>query len=364
MKTSKLFKSVVCLMLVFVMAISMAACSTTASNNADTSSKGSSNSDTITVVWYPNESAATYDSVRAEFDKLITQATGKKVIDKTTTDYTIAVAALADGTAQIGAQWGAVGYIQAQMRNAAVKALIVNTGASGTLDDAYYWSTICVTKENADKYKDASGNYSIAGIQGKKMSFVSTSSTSGFVIPTTAITSAFKSQDKWKDLNQDAFTQGGADKFFSEVLFGQSHQGSAANLMTGKCDVAAFDDTDLLPYVNKVSGATGANQIAAGDVFQVKEDAQAPFDTVRGKQYVVLSATQVQNGPCVYNSKALSADDLKKIQALFTSDTVTNDQLIFVPKDSKATGLLKQSGKNHYITVDDSWYDPIRNLMK
>ena len=70
------------------------------SDTAASSAKSAgSASDTITLVWYPNESAEDYQAARDEVGKLIEKATGKKVEQKLTTDYTIAIESLSNGTA-------------------------------------------------------------------------------------------------------------------------------------------------------------------------------------------------------------------------------------------------------------------------
>ena len=107
-------------------------------------------SDTITLVWYPNESAEDYQGARDEIGRLIEQATGKKVDQKLTTDYAIAIESLSNGTAQIGCVMGAEGYIQAKSANNAVNPLFVQSGESGTLDDALYYSCLLYTSDAAD----------------------------------------------------------------------------------------------------------------------------------------------------------------------------------------------------------------------
>lgn len=56
--------------------------------------------DTITIAWLPNDSADTQAAMRDEIAKSISEATGKKVENKLTTDYTIAIAALENGDAR------------------------------------------------------------------------------------------------------------------------------------------------------------------------------------------------------------------------------------------------------------------------
>lgn len=311
-------------------------------------------SDTITLVWYPNESAEDYQGARDEFGRLIEQATGKKVEQKLTTDYAIAIESLSNGTAQIGCAMGAEGYVQAKNANNAVNPLFVQSGESGTLDDALYYSFFAVNSADADKYKSGD-SYSIDNIKGKKMSFVSNSSTSGFKVPTNSVISHFFSDN----LIVDDLLEGGSDAFFSEVLFGGSHQGSAFNLLSGKCDVAVFFDLELVPYADYVSG----NENEAGSVYAIKSDASAPFDTVTGAEYTVIQSIPVLNGPFAYNGDTISPEDVKAIQDLFTSDEVSGNPLIFYTEDSGKLGLYeKDSEEMCFLTVEDSWYDPIRNM--
>lgn len=310
--------------------------------------------DTITIVWYPNESAEDYEVAREEYARLIEQATGKKVEQKLTTDYAIAIESLANGTAQISFM-GAQGYIEAKNANDAVLPLFVNSGASGTLDDALYYSFLAVKKGNEGEY--ASGDtYSIDNIQGKRISFVSNSSTSGFKVPTSSIISHFSDLG----LTEDDLIEGGDDMFFSQVLFGGSHQGSAFNLMSDRSDVSAFCNTEIAPYADCVEGE--ANTV--GSTYAIKADASAPFDTVTGEEFVLIQVTPVLNGPFAYNSDALDPADVKAIQDLFTSDEVADNELIFVPEDSDGVGMFEKTDSERFVLVEDSWFDPIRNLSE
>ena len=142
-------------------------------------------------------------------------------------------------------------------------------------------------------------------------------------------------------------------------MFGQSHQGSAVNLLTDKADIAAFCDTELGSYSELVSGKANT----AGAVYKIKAGAAAPFDTLIGKEYVIIQATPVLNGPFAVNTGALKQEDIDKITKALTSDEVTNDSKIFFTK-GKSTGLLEKAGKVHFMKVADSWYDTIRNLSK
>ena len=308
------------------------------------------NTSTINVVWYHNESSNTHDDIRAEVGRLIEQATGRKVNNVTTTDYTIAIQSIASGSADIAMAMGAVGYIEAKNKNPQVDVLFVNADKNGKLDEAKYFSWICVNRADAEQYKNGS-TYSIENVKGKKMSFVSNSSTSGFRVPTSSIIAYFKSDNLTED---DLLPDG---KFFSEVFFGQSHQGSAINLITGNADAAAFCDIELAPYIRLKEGAENT----VGAVYEVMAGADAPFDAHVGKEFVVIACTPVFNGPNAYNPKNLSATEIKAIQDLFTSKEVADNELLFYDAAVEgAFGLYKRASSYGYVLTSDSWYDPYR----
>ena len=131
--------------------------------------------DTLTIAWLPNDSSDGLAGMRDEIASVIAKATGKKVENKLTTDYAIAIAALENGQAQIG-WFGANEYLTSHARDPKVIPLVVNTGPSGTLKDALYYSRLVVKKGEEMKY-EADGQFSIDNIVGKRMSFVSTNST-------------------------------------------------------------------------------------------------------------------------------------------------------------------------------------------
>lgn len=282
--------------------------------------------------------------------EIIKNATGRDVEIMTTTDYNVAIEALVSGQAQMG-YLGAEGYVQANEKNDKVQCAFTASDANGTLDEACYYSRICVKTENADQY--ASGDtYSIDNIKGKSFSFVSATSTSGFAIPSSSIVSHFGLE------SSDQLLEDGT--FFSSVMFGDSHQGSAVNLLSGNADAAAFDDIDVDMYFDLVSGEPNT----VGAVYQVKDDAAAPFDTVRGEQFTIIGITPVLNAPFCYNTDTLSEDEQQAItEAMTSADTAANSAIFYDGEDENATGLVeKESDKTAFVAVEDSWYDPIRNL--
>ena len=143
-------------------------------------------------------------------------------------------------------------------------------------------------------------------------------------------------------------------------LVGNSHVGSLVNLLSGDADAAAFDDVDVDMYLDLVSGE--ANSIGA--VYKAKDDAEAPVDSVRGKEFTIIAITPVLNSPICFNEEAISDDDRTKIIDYFCSDKVANDKAIFIdPEDENAKGLFeKDSEKTCFVKTDDAWYEPIRKL--
>lgn len=327
--------------------------------SSQTEGSGKADDDTLTIAWLPNESGADLEAAREEIAKELEAATGKKVEHKTTTDYIVAIEAIANGNADI-AFLGAQGYIEAHNKNDKVQPLVVPSGESGTLDDAVYYSWLSVNKGEGDKYKDGD-EYSIENIAGKKFSFVSNSSTSGFKVPSTGIVDYFSKMSEYKDLTAEDLLEGGKDKFFSEVLYGGSHQGSAVNLLTGKVDVAAFCDTCVENYVELADG----EENRPGAVYKVKKDAAEPFNTLSGKEFSLISVTPVLNAPFVVNTETVNEDDQHKILDVLAGNAIAGNEKIFVPDDSEFSGLFSQkSGKERLLEVEDSFFDPIRELSK
>ncbi len=363
----KIMKTAISLAMISILALSATACGqatagtaaveTTASaaetDDADIQAASAApvSDEPLVMVWYPNESASDYAGARDEYARLVQQATGRTVEQRLTTDYSIAIESIAGGTAHI-CFMGAQGYVEAKNKNQAVLPLFVNSGASGTLDDAIYYSFLAVKEADQAEYA------SLDSLEGKRMSFVSNSSTSGFKVPTSSIITHFIQTEKWKNMSVDDLIEG--DGFFSEVLFGGSHQGAAVNLLTDKADVAAFCDTEIAPYASVVSG----EENKTGSIYAIKDGASAPFDTMIGEKFAIMSHIPVLNGPFVYNSEALSPEEVQKIQELFLSDEVANNNKIFVNPDSGDVGMFKKTDKERFLMVEDSWYDPIREMSR
>lgn len=315
---------------------------------------GEAESKPLVFVWYPNESGEDLKGARDAIAAIIQETTGRTVEHKLTTDYTIAIEAIANDKAALGF-FGPQGYIEANAKNKKVLPLVVNSGASGTLKDAQYYSWLCVRQGDEGAYRDGAG-FAIDKIQGKRFSWVSTSSTSGFKVPSSGIVAHFSKKSEWAGLKSDQLLEGGPGKFFSEVLYGNSHQGSAVNLLSGKADVAAFCDTCVYNYVELESG----EENRAGAVYKVRADAADPFTGRGGEKFVIIKSTPVLNSPIVVNTSLVSAKEAESLRAALTAESVAKNEMIFVPKGASHKGMFK--GGERFLAVEDAWFQPIRDL--
>lgn len=302
-------------------------------------------------VWYPNESTPEFADARAAVINVAEEALGREITEQLTTDYAIAIEAIVNENAALS-WFGGEGYVQAHAKDAGVLPLVTNTGSSGTLADAKYYSMLGTLLENEDDYK-VNGQFDLDSLSQKSFSFVSNSSTSGFRVPSSIISANF-------NVDAEDLLEGGPNMVFSEVMFGGSHQGSFFNVLSGKADIGAFCNSCVSEYIEWEKGSS--EDPMAGDIIRVKDDAVAPFDQVAGTEVVLVATVPVLNAPIVMNTNILSADEVAALQAAFTSDEVAANTSIFAPRDSNSKGFFRQGQR--FALVDDSWYDPIRALAQ
>ena len=299
-------------------------------------------------VWYPNESTPERAASRAAIIEVVSEAIGRNIEEQLTTDYSIAIESIVHGNAAMS--WlGGEGYVRANSRDQAIQALVVHTGESGSLDDAKYYAMLGARKENGGDYiKD--GEYSLETFRQKNFSFVSNSSTSGFVVPSSIISSHF-------NVESEELLEGGRGKVFSEVLFGGSHQGALLNVLEKRADVGAFCNTCIAHYMSFTKGDFGDPK--PGDVFRINNDAVAPFDRFAGEEIVLVATVPVLNECVVVNGNILSEDEIEKIRKVLTSDEVTNNRQIFGSRKDAQNPSFFEAGQR-FVPVEDAWYNPVR----
>ena len=226
-----------------------------------------------------------------------------------------------------------------------VQAIVTNAGKSGTNADALYYSFIAVREEDAPQYKSGDG-YDLKKMQGKSITFVTNSSTSGFKIPAHEIVKIFNLKD-----NDEVIQEG---KVFSKVIFGGSHPGAQVNLFKKDSDIATF----AIPKSFTIYELTSGQENKAGATYKVKQGAVAPFGDYAGKSFTVIKSIPVFNGPIVFNVKKLSKEDQDKIKKALMSKETTDNPAIFSDKKSKIRGLfLKENPNVGFLETDSKWYE-------
>ncbi|PDW04951.1 PhnD/SsuA/transferrin family substrate-binding protein [Candidatus Viridilinea mediisalina] len=313
----------------------------------------------LIMAWYPNESGSDLKDARDALAEVISETLNRPVEHQTTTDYIIAIEAMVNNNAHL-AFFGAEGYIQANERNAAVVPLVIPSGSDGTAETAVYYSWLAVMRGQEENYQE-NGVYGIDNIQGKRFSFVSNNSTSGFRVPSSNIVRYFGAMEQWQGLTADDLIEGGSNSFFADVQFGGSHQGTLVNLITDRVDVASFCDTCVANYVELVAGSENA----VGAVYRVIENADEPFDKYPGAEFVLIESVPVLNAPFVANGAMLSAEEIQALQEVLTSDAVAENPRIFATKEAMDAGfrpLLRKTGEDRFVVVPDSFFDPIRAM--
>jgi phosphonate transport system substrate-binding protein len=303
----------------------------------------------LTWVWYPNESTPEFAASRSAIIEVASKALGREINEQLTTDYAIAIEAVVNENAALS-WFGAEGYTQAHEKEPAILPLVTNSGKSGTLADAKYYSMLGTLIENEQEYK-INGAFNLDTLKQKRFSFVSNSSTSGFRVPSSIISKNF-------NVASEELLEGGPSMIFSEVVFGGSHQGSFFNILTNKADIGAFCNTCVKDYINWEKG--NLDDPLPGDIVVVKEGADAPFDKIPGKKVILVATVPVLNAPIVMNTNMLTDEEVAALVKAFTSDETAKNPLIFAPSGSDTLAFFREGQR--FLAVEDSWYDPIRVL--
>lgn len=302
------------------------------------------------IVFYPNESGESMKDAREAFKDILQKALDREVEVITTTDYNIALETLISGKANM-AYVGAEGYIQAHNKNKSVIPVVTNSGASGTLKDSLYYAFIACLEKNKSNFEDAVGVFASEKLLGKKISFVSVNSTSGFTLPAKFLQSALQVKDSDELIKEGLY--------FSKVIFASSHQGSQVMLYKDEADLACF----AIPQTIKVYKLVSGKENSDGAVYEVQRCDDKPFSDYVGEKIRILKALPVLNAPLVINRDTVNNDEVRKIKVALTSDETANNPGIFKMTGQNVKGIFpKWTEKTRLIEVDDAWYDKLRNI--
>ncbi len=297
------------------------------SQTASTSAPESKGIKDVTVAFLPNEGSVTLSPMSQMLVDEIQKALGDGYAVKgvVVDDYAAVTEAMLTGTAQIAWESGAT-FAKTNMEDSAIIPL-VTYGVDGKLDNASYTAYIATNIDNKADFEGKTRDQKLEQLKGKSFSFVSATSTSGRLVPTTSLYLEFgpegrKAVTSKSQIFEKTDKEGG---IFSEIMFGGNHPGSVLNIVDKKAYAGAF-------------------------CCQYGKDA---ID----KLYII-DQVQVPNGPLWVNSKYIDADMQAKITEHFVKLTPETSVEGFFADDEK--GFFWESdgaGKNRFIKVPDGFYD-------
>lgn len=308
--------------------------------------------DTLVFAWEPGASEGEYENMRDLIAEAIAEGSGVECETMTTTDYNVCIEAVNSGEAHY-ASLGAKEYVELHAKNEACQVAWVLSDENGELNQVSYHSQILVLEDNASEY--ASGDsYELTQelMEGKNMSYVDLSSTSGYVIPTYSLAAEFGIEDP-DDLGESGV-------FFDTVLFGDSHVGALYNVLCGDADFACCDDTGLANNYTVIEGENGE----LGTLYAVKDGLDAPLDEYAGVQFRCVMSNPVPAVPFVVNTDYVPDEMNQNVIDYMCSEAVSgNPELFKDPDDEDTVTKWEQTGKDTFIPCDDSYYDDFREMI-
>ncbi len=155
-------------------------------------------------------------------------------------DYAVVSESILTGTAHIGTPSGAT-YVKSHLENPNVVP-IFTTAPLGVLEEGGYPAYIATHKDNADDFKGMSTEEALYSLKGKSFAFVSATSTSGRLVPTTSLFKIFGPEGRAEITERAQIfelteAEGG---IFSEIQYGGNHPGNIELILNGKVYAGAF----------------------------------------------------------------------------------------------------------------------------
>lgn len=306
----------------------------------------------LVFAWEPSNSGQSYEAMRDAMAEAISEGAGIPCEPMTTTDYNVTIEALSSGQAHI-ASLGASEYVEIHKRNPKIDVAFVLSDKEGKLNPVSYYSQILCREGEQDKYLNADGTFNPESLRGEKYSFVSLSSTSGYVIPATIFSQIFGED------SIDVFAESG--QFFDEVVMSSSQPLSVYEVASGNVNLCSCDNTSASAAYNVVSGVNGE----VGTVYEVKEGLEGELADWAGTRLVSIEAYPVPAVPFCINTEFVPEDMVKNITDHMCSEEVSNNPEVFVdPKNPTHDSKYKKSSeKIGFVPADDSYYDDYRELI-
>jgi phosphonate transport system substrate-binding protein len=225
-------------------------------------------------------------------------------------DYNGVIQGLLGGTLDF-AELGASGYASVFLKDPTnVRPILTTQQKDGSTG---YYSIGLARKD--------SGIKTIMDAKGKKLGYADPDSTSGYLIPLTAIPNDTKTPN---------------DKFFASTSFNGGHENNLLAAKDGKVDVAVDDSSGIGKFDDGFTSGTFHKLVAKGTV--------DPADMVE-----VWRSPLIPNGPLVVRT-ALGADWATKLADFFTK---------LPTSDAKCFAALEGGDFTGYVPVKPEFYNAI-----
>lgn len=283
----------------------VSACGESAESTAATSGE----SDVLTFAAVPAEASASLSSDFAHIIALIEQETGKTVEFQNATDYAAVIEGQRAGKIDI-ASYGPFSYVIARDSGVALDPLAAPT-SDPDVSPAY--TSLAYVRADSDITD-------LADAEARTLCFVDLASTSGYLVPTKGLL----------DVGLDP----AAD--ITPVMAG-GHDASLLALDSGQCDIAFAHDTML-------NTLEGRGEIQPGALKAVWESDEIPED------------------PIAVNTETVDADTVAKIDEALRTKANKPALVEAGICESESDCELPEEIEWGYLPVDDSDYDPIRDI--
>ncbi|MGL4862032.1 MAG: phosphate/phosphite/phosphonate ABC transporter substrate-binding protein [Cetobacterium sp.] len=307
-----------------------------------------SKGDKLILGFLPTEGGAEFEGFRDGLAAEIEKATGKKVEVRTTDSYEALIDAMIAGEMHLAFSGGNQ-YIMAKDDEKGKDNIevVFTYGPNGDKEQAGYQGWITTKKGSKLHQEIKSAGIGddltpegkdemerIKFLKGKRFSFVSPTSSSGFKVPRAILNTTFGIEGTKDITNKDDFANPQRVKFM-DITFSPTgdHQGNINAIFNESVDAGAFCEGY---FVNGV-------------------DAKGIED------FYVLARRVVPNGPVWVNVEAIGSDNLNKIKVHFKN--LTYEKASEKGKQlwtSKGT-LLKDKTES-FLLVDDGFYEILRQM--
>ena len=260
----------------------------------------------IVIAYAPNESTDESADARAGLAEDLEAALGVEVEEIQASDYNAIVEALRTGKAD-AAYMGALATAHASDRAGAIPVAMKAPDRDRT--QAVYHSLLITSSSNEDIN-------SIEDIKGKTIAFVDPDSTSGNLVPSSEIITAFADEN----LDMDKLHTNGS--FFEAASYSGSHQAGLQAVVRG--------DVDVVPISNQILASEIANgNVKENDIKIIHESGTIPAEAM------VLSADVDDETKKLlikflveYDNEAYFTDVIKKENARFIECSIADYETV------------------------------------